>query len=95
MSSGYKSISGPNQFLRCVAISCSEVTFPNWLIIPNILQQKQVNTVAVGIGPGVKKDILQQIAGAGNPVVQVEDFSQLQKMIETIKASACSGMFTW
>jgi len=53
-------------------------------------KQKQVNTVAVGIGSGVKKDILQQIAGAGNPVVQVEDFSQLQKMIETIKASACS-----
>ena len=58
----------------------------------NIQQEKHVNTVAVGIGGGVKKKILQQIAGEGNPVVQVKDFSRLQKMIETIKASACSGV---
>ena len=57
------------------------------------LQEKHVNTVAVGIGPRVNKETLQEIAGAGNPVVQVEDFSQLQNMIATIKASACSGMF--
>ena len=51
-----------------------------------------MNTVAVGIGDRVKKGILQQIAGEGNPTVEVKDFSQLQKMIETIKASACSGV---
>ena len=39
------------------------------------LQEKHVNTVAVGIGPGVNMEILQQIAGTGNPVVYVEDFS--------------------
>ena len=57
-------------------------------------QEKLVNTVAVGIGKGIDEGILQQIAGAGNPVVQVEDFAQLQNMIETIKASACSGAFS-
>ena len=57
-----------------------------------IQQEKHVNTVAVGIGGRVKKKILQQIAGEGNPVVQVKDLSRLQKMIETIKASACSGV---
>ena len=57
-----------------------------------IQQEKHVNTVAVGIGDGVNKEILQQIAGEGNPAVEVKDFSQLQKMIETIKASACSGV---
>ena len=58
------------------------------------LQEKHVNTVAVGIGPGVNKEILHQIAGPGNPVVQVNDFSQLHKMLETIKGSACSGGFS-
>ena len=48
--------------------------------------------MAVGIGPGVNKDTLQLIAGDGNPVVQVEDFNQLESMMETIKSSACSGM---
>ena len=57
-----------------------------------IQQEKRVNTVAVGIGDRVNKEILQQIAGEGNPTVEVKDFSQLQKMIETIKASACSGV---
>ena len=51
-----------------------------------------MNTVAVGIGDRVNKEILQQIAGEGNPTVEVKDFSQLQKMIEAIKASACSGV---
>ena len=57
-----------------------------------IQQEKHVNTVAVGIGDRVNKEILQQIAGEGNPTVEVKDFSQLQKMIETIKASTCSGV---
>ena len=48
--------------------------------------------MAVGIGPGVNNDILELIAGDGNPVVHVEDFNQLEKMMETIKSSACSGM---
>jgi len=51
---------------------------------------KHVNTVAVGIGKGVNKDTLQMIAGEGYPVVQVDNFNQLQGMIETIKSSACS-----
>jgi len=46
--------------------------------------------VAVGIGPGVNKDTLKQIASDG-PVVQVEDFNQLEKMLATIKSSACSS----
>ena len=44
----------------------------------------------MGIGPGVDKNTLQLIAGEGNPVVQVEDFSQLENMMGTIKSSACS-----
>jgi len=32
------------------------------------------------------------IAGVGNPVVQVEEFSELQGEIDRIKLSACSGM---
>jgi len=52
---------------------------------------KHVNTVAVGIGPGVNKETLKLIAGDGNPVVQVEDFNQLEKMLATIKSSACSS----
>ena len=48
--------------------------------------------MAVGIGPGVNKDTLQLIAGDGNPAVHVEDFNQLESMMETIKSSACSGM---
>ncbi|XP_078354736.1 uncharacterized protein LOC144639305 isoform X3 [Oculina patagonica] len=50
---------------------------------------KNVNTVAVGIGAGVDQDTLHLIAGDG-PVVQVEDFSQLGQMMDTIKSSACS-----
>ena len=53
-------------------------------------QEKHVNTVAVGIGPNVDKDKLKQIASDG-PVVQVEDFNQLEKMLATIKSSACSS----
>lgn len=47
--------------------------------------------MAVGIGPGVNKETLKLIAGDGNPVVQVEDFNQLEKMLATIKSSACSS----
>ena len=47
--------------------------------------------MAVGIGPGVDQETLQLMANGG-PVVQVEDFSKLEKMMETIKSSACSGM---
>lgn len=54
-------------------------------------QAKNVSTVAVGIGPGVNKDTLQLIAGDGNPVVQVQDFNQLETMMGTIKSSACSS----
>ena len=32
------------------------------------------------------------IAGVGSPVVQVEEFSELQGEIGRIKSSACSGM---
>lgn len=53
-----------------------------------------MNVVAVGIGPGVDLDTLQLIAGDGNPVVQVEDFSKLEEMLGTIKSSACSGKMT-
>lgn len=65
----------------------------NKFIVWLTFQEKHVNIVAVGIGPGINKLVLQQIAGVGNPVVEVKDFSQLQNMIETIKASACSGRF--
>ena len=52
--------------------------------------------VAVGFGPKAKKmkTTLQEIAGAGNPVLMVTDYSKLQGMIEKIKASACAGTFT-
>ena len=54
------------------------------------LQEKKVNIVAVGIGPGVEEDTLHDIAGAG-PVVQVEAFDKLDEMMKKIKGSACSG----
>ena len=47
--------------------------------------------VSVGIGPAVNHEVLQLIAGPGNPVVQVEDFSKLEGMINVIKSSACSS----
>ena len=54
------------------------------------LQEKKVNIVAVGIGPGVDEATLHDIAGKG-PVVQVEAFDKLDEMMKKIKASACSG----
>ena len=54
------------------------------------LQEKKVNIVAVGIGPGVEEATLHDIAGAG-PVVQVEAFDKLDEMMKKIKGSACSG----
>ena len=54
------------------------------------LQEKKVNIVAVGIGPGVEEATLHDIAGAGH-VVQVEAFDKLDEMMKTIKGSACSG----
>ena len=54
------------------------------------LQEKKVNIVAVGIGPGVDEATLHDIAGTG-PVVQVEAFDKLDEMMKTIKGSACSG----
>ena len=61
-----------------------------------MLQAKHVYRVAVGFGPKAKKmkTTLQEIAGAGNPVLMVTDYSKLQGMIEKIKASACAGTFT-
>ena len=37
----------------------------------------------------MKEGTLREIAGEGNPVVQVEDFS----MLDTIKGLACSGEY--
>ena len=54
------------------------------------LQEKKVNIVAVGIGPGVEEATLHDIAGTG-PVVQVEAFDKLDEMMKKIKGSACSG----
>ena len=56
---------------------------------------KDVSVVAVGIGSGVKEGTLREIAGEGNPVVQVEDFSMLDEMLDTIKGSACSGEYLY
>lgn len=47
----------------------------------------------MGIGPDVSLDILHLIAGEGDPVVKVADFSQLEGMIAEIKSSACSSKF--
>ena len=54
---------------------------------------KDVSVVAVGIGSGVKEGTLREIAGEGNPVVQVKDFSMLDEMLDTIKGLACSGEY--
>ncbi|KAL9951960.1 hypothetical protein ACROYT_G044721 [Oculina patagonica] len=52
-------------------------------------KEKEVFIVAVGIGAGVTMDVLHQIAGDGR-VVQVDDFSKLDKMLTTIKSNVCS-----
>ena len=54
-------------------------------------QEKDVYTVAVGIGKDIKEETLQQIAGANNPVFIVEDFDELKESISAIKSKACSG----
>ena len=64
------------------------------LMFSYFFKKKLVNTVAVGIGKGVDQETLQLIAGDVNRVVQVEDFRKLQKKIDTIKSSACSGKLT-
>ena len=43
----------------------------------------------------MKEGTLREIAGEGNPVVQVEDFSMLDEMLDTIKGSACSGEYLY
>ena len=58
-----------------------------------VTQAKGVTTVAVGIGHKVKEETLKMIAGAGNPMIQVAEFSKLVGMIDTIKSSVCSGKF--
>ena len=45
----------------------------------------------MGIGRGINHDTLQQIAGANNPVVLVDDFDKLKEEIPDIKSKACSG----
>ena len=45
----------------------------------------------MGIGTGINQDTLQQIAGANNPVLLVDDFDKLQEEISDIKSKACSG----
>ena len=41
----------------------------------------------------MKEGTLREIAGEGNPVVQVEDFNMLVEMLNKIKGSACSGEY--
>ena len=54
-------------------------------------QADDIYTEAVGIGTGINQDTLQQIAGANNPVLLVDDFDKLQEEISDIKSKACSG----
>ncbi|CAH3133316.1 unnamed protein product [Pocillopora meandrina] len=56
-------------------------------------KEKDVSTVAVGIGKNVQKETLRQIAGGGS-VVEVDDFDKLKGTIEEIKSKACSGEVT-
>nr|XP_058959479.1 collagen alpha-5(VI) chain-like [Pocillopora verrucosa] len=52
-------------------------------------KEKDVSTVAVGIGNNVQKETLRQIAGGGS-VVEVDDFDKLKGTIKEIKSKACS-----
>jgi len=67
-----------------------EVDFNVFKDLSEKIKAKGVLTVAVGIGKRIRQDVLQMIAGVGNPVVQVEEFSELQGEIDRIKLSACS-----
>lgn len=48
----------------------------------------------MGIGKGINPNTLQQIAGANNPVVMVDNFDKLQEKIQDIKSKACSGKWS-
>nr|XP_058959500.1 coadhesin-like [Pocillopora verrucosa] len=54
-------------------------------------KDKDVRVVAVGIGRGIDKGTLLSIAdNKDDQVVEVENFSQLEKEMNTIKSKACS-----
>ena len=53
-------------------------------------QDKGVNIIAVGIGEGIKKEELENIAGERGSVVQVADFSLLASKLSEILADVCS-----
>ena len=42
----------------------------------------------------MKEGTLREM-GEGNPVVQEDDFSMLDEMLDTIKGSACSGEYLY
>ena len=54
--------------------------------------KQETGVSTVGMGSGLKHDVLQLMASRGNPVVQVKDFSKLQGMLDRL--SACSGSLT-
>ena len=58
-----------------------------------LLKAKDVRVIAVGIGPGIDQSTLLSIAGEDGHVVEVEDFSQLENMMNIVKSKACSGKF--
>lgn len=65
-----------------------------FIIFIYLVKDKDVRVVAVGIGRGIDKGTLLSIAdNKDDQVVEVENFSQLEKEMNTIKSKACSGKF--
>lgn len=65
-----------------------------FIIFIYLVKDKDVRVVAVGIGRGIDKGTLLSIAdNKDDQVVEVENFNQLEKEMNTIKSKACSGKF--
>ena len=52
---------------------------------------KDVREIAMGIGPAIDQSTLFSIAGKDGQVVEVEDFSQLENMMNIIKSKFTSA----
>ena len=56
-----------------------------------LFNTKDVREIAMGIGPAIDQSTLLSIAGKDGQVVEVEDFSQLENMMNIIKSKFTSA----
>lgn len=57
------------------------------------MQEAEVRRVAIGIGVGIGKDELKEIASDNKDVLQVQNYGQLQKNLEGIMKMACEDQY--